>query len=387
MRRIRLCLVLSLAVILLTGCWGAREIEHLAYVNSIGLDYVNGKIVFYTQMISFNKIAKKEGGIGADRQIVSIGKGEGKSVDDAIFDLYNSTQQRLAWSHVKTLVFTEAALREDVIHQIIDEMDRYYEFRYTIWTMATRGSIQELFSVAPILNMSTLYSQLNNPTDRYSQSSIVAPLFLFKFIWKWKESGQTVLLPALTVNKDKWVEDGKIIPQLKQDGVCAIQSKKMKGCFKLDEIVGLRWLEKETVRTPLLLQRDQEPIAMMVLKKIKPSIEPKLSEGMLTFQIKVSAQGSITEQDQPATEEELVDLAETEIRKQIQKTYRTGLKTGTDLLGLSNSLYRSNPKEWLRLQEEEKLPLKSESLGEIDVKVELKDVGISKIMKKEGHEQ
>ncbi|NRF93408.1 Ger(x)C family spore germination protein [Paenibacillus frigoriresistens] len=382
MRLIQLLLVIGIVPLLLTSCWGVKEIEHLAYVNSIGIDYVKGKVVFYTQMISFNNIAKKEAGAGMSKELVSIGKGEGRTVDEAIFDLYKTSQQRLSWSHVKTLAFTEAALREDVIHGILDQMDRYYEFRYTIWTMVTRGSIENIFNANPTQNMSTLYSQLNNPRDRYSQSSLVAPLYLYKFIWKWEENGQILLLPTLTVNENNWIENKKPSPQLQQDGVCAMQSKKLMGCFKIDEIMGLRWMEKETVRTPLILQIDQKPIAMMVVQKIKPFIEPKISNGKLTFHIKVKAQGSVTEQEKPTTEKELKELAAKEIRKQIQKTYLIGLKSDADLLGLSNSLYRSNPKEWHRLEKDGVLPLKPESLGEINVDIGISDVGIAKILKK-----
>ncbi|WP_270885113.1 Ger(x)C family spore germination protein [Paenibacillus aestuarii] len=375
-------MVIIIFLPLLTGCWGAREIEHLAYVNSIGIDYVKGKVVFYIQLISFNNIAKKEAGSAINKQVVSIGKGEGRTVDEAIFDLYRTAQQRLSWSHVKTLLFTEAALREDVIHGILDQMDRYYEFRYTIWTMATRGSIENTFNAYPTQNMSTLYSQLNNPHDRYSQNSLVAPLYLHKFIWKWDESGQILLLPTVNINENDWVENKKPSPQLQQDGICAIQNKQLMGCFKLDDMLGLRWLEKKTVRTPLALETEQKPLAMMIVQKVKPSIEPRTSQNKLTFHIKVKAQCSVTEQEKPATENELKELAVEEIKKQIQKTYLIGLQSGADLLGLSNSLYRSNPAEWHRLEKDGVLPLKPESLGEIDVSLGLTDVGIAKIMKK-----
>ncbi|WP_308636017.1 Ger(x)C family spore germination protein [Paenibacillus silvisoli] len=382
MKIVRLAGVFGLVILLLSGCWGAKEIEHLAYVNSIGVDYERGKVVLYIQMISFNNIAKKEAGAGTNKELVSIGKGEGRTVDEAAFDLYKSAQLKLSWGHVKTLVFTKAALRPDIIHGMLDQMNRYYEFRYTIWTMVTRGSIEDILSTSPMQNMSTLYSQLNTPLDRYSQSSYVAPLYLYKFIWKWEEDGQILLLPAISVNKDHWTENKTSLPQLQQAGVCALQSKQLRGCFKLDDVMGLRWMEKKTVRTPLLLLTGQKPLAMMILSKIKPSIEPKLSGGNLTFTIKVKAQGVITEQERFATEKEMTDLAAKEIKKQIQSTYLIGLKSGADLLGLSNSLYRSNPKEWHRMEKEGELPLTPESLGEIDVSVGLSDMGIAKIMKK-----
>ncbi|AZN43786.1 Ger(x)C family spore germination protein [Paenibacillus albus] len=368
--------------LLLTGCWGAKEIEHLYYVNSIGLDYVDGKVVFYTQLLSFGNIAKKEAGAGTNKELISIGKGEGRTIDDAGFDLYRSTQEKLSWSHVKALVFTKAALRPEIIHGILEQMNRYYEFRYTIWTMVTTGSIEDIFNASPLQNTSSIYSQLDNPLDRYSQSSFVAPLYFYKFIWKWEEEGQTLLLPALSVTEDHWMEDKKSSSQVQQAGICALQNKQLRGCFKHNDVRGLRWMEKKTVRTPLLLQIKQKPIAMMVVSKIKPSIEPKLSGSNLVFNIKVKAQGAITEQENPATEKEMTDLAAKEIRKQIKSTYLIGLQSGADLLGLSNSLYRSNPKAWYRLKKEGTLPLKPESLGKIEVSVGLSDVGIAKILKK-----
>lgn len=104
---------------------------------------------------------------------------------------------------MKTIVFSEAALKKgSVINQVLDVWDRYYEFRYTVWTMATNEPMEEVLTTPSIADLSVIYSQLNSPMRTYEQSSVVAPLYLYKFIWKWREKAETVRLPFLEIAPD-----------------------------------------------------------------------------------------------------------------------------------------------------------------------------------------
>ncbi|MED4752693.1 Ger(x)C family spore germination protein [Brevibacillus choshinensis] len=379
MHKLRCILIIVLISAMVSGCWGVREIEHLIYVNSIGVDYVKGKYVFYTQIISFGNIAKQEAGAQRLPQAISIGKAEGETIDQAIFNLYSTTQQRLAWSHVKAIVFSEAALKQDGVNQMLDVIDRYYEFRYTIWTFATNEPIKEVFNAQPILNISVLYSQLNDPQDIYRQSSVVAPLYLYKFIWKWKENGQTVQLPLLNINKEQWTENKKRHPKLIMDGVCFLQNKKLKQCLRRSDVMGLRWLDKDTSRAGLMVRHKGRIVATLTLENIKPAIIPKVDNGKVTYQIKVKAQANMPQLVKAIPEEKISEFAEENISEEIRHTYSLGLKTQTDVLQLSDALYRKYPKEWHRLTKEGELPLDKGMISTIDVKVEMFSGSMSKI--------
>lgn len=218
MRWVRCLLAAALLIVPLTGCWGAREIEHMIYVNTIGVDYVENQVVVYIQMVNFSGIAKKESG-QTQQQKTSVGKAGGASFDEAIFNLYASSPQRISWSNVKSIVFSEAALKHGIVDQVLEVWDRYYEFRYTVWTMATRDPLEEVLNTKSINELSVVYSQLNSPMRIYEQSSVIAPLYLYKFIWKWKEKGETVLLPYVEIMPG-WTEDGKPSPNVSMTGVC-----------------------------------------------------------------------------------------------------------------------------------------------------------------------
>ncbi|MCJ8012000.1 Ger(x)C family spore germination protein [Paenibacillus sp. KQZ6P-2] len=373
---IRCILAVILLSTLLTGCWGAREIEHMVYVNTLGVDYVKDKVVIYIQMVNFSGIAKRES--GQITQKTAIGKAEGDSFDTAIFNLYTSSPQRVVWSHIKTIVFSEAALRSDVIRQVLDEWDRYYEFRYTIWMMATKEPMEDVLNTLSISDLSVIYSQLNSPLREYEQNSIIAPMYMYKFIWKWKEKGATLLLPYIDI-RSGWTEERKPNPNISVSGVCFLDNQKFQSCLKSKDILGLRWLEKKTKRTPLMIREDNKVKAVMVMTKIKSSIKPKLKHGKPVFDIKVSMQATTTELSTSFNKKKLELQAANEIEKQLMKTYLKGLEEDIDVYELSRVFYRSKPKEWHKLSAKGKLPLDPSSIEKIDIKVNLNSGGIAKM--------
>ncbi|MDQ0088880.1 Ger(x)C family germination protein [Paenibacillus anaericanus] len=378
MKLIRCILVTTLLSMLLPGCWGAKEIEHMIYVNTLGVDYVDNKVVVYIQMVNFSGIAKKEAG-QTQEQKTFIGKAEGDSFDTAIFNLYASSPQRIVWSNVKTIVFSEAALKNgDVIEQVLEVWDRYYEFRYTVWTMATKESVEKVLNTPSITDLSVIYSQLNSPMRSYEQSSIIAPLYLYKFIWKWKEKGETVLLPYLKTVPG-WMSNQEPSPNVSMTGICFLENKQFRGSMETNDILGLRWVEKKTHRTPLSLKDENTVIAVMVMNKIKSSIRPKLDHGKPVFDIKVSMQATVPQLSTSLQKRELEQRAEKEIKNQIMNTYLKGLDMDVDVYGLSSIFYRNMSDEWTQLSTKERIPLDVSSIEQIDIKVNLVSGGISKM--------
>jgi Ger(x)C family germination protein len=378
MKLIRCILVTTLLTTLLTGCWGSKEIEHMIYVNTLGVDYVNNKVVVYIQMVNFSGIAKKEAG-QSQEQKTFIGKAAGDSFDSAIFNLYATSPQRIVWSNVKTIVFSEAALKKaNIVNQVLDVWDRYYEFRYTVWTMATNEPMEEVLNTPSIADLSVIYSQLNSPMRTYEQSSIIAPLYLYKFIWKWKEKAETVLLPFLNVAPD-WTSNKAPSPNISMSGICFLHNEQFKGCLKSKDILGIRWFEKKTQRTPLIIKDEKTVIALIVMNKIKSSIHPKMKHGKPAFDLKVSMQGTLPELSANLNRKDLELKAIEEVNKQIMETYSKGLEINADVYGLSSIFYRAMPNEWNKLNNKGKLPLDSNSIDKIDIKVNLTSGGISKI--------
>ncbi len=377
MKQLRCMLAFLLLTTLLTGCWGMREIEHMIYVNTLGVDYVKDKVVVYIQMVNFSGIAKKEAG-QTQEQKTFIGQAEGDSFDTAIFNLYASSPQRIIWSNVKTIVFSEEALKHSLIDQVLEVWDRYYEFRYTVWVMATKDPMEKVLNTKSISDLSVIYSQLNSPKRTYEQSSVIAPIYMYKFIRDWKEAGETVLLPYLQIIPG-WSDNQKPSPNISMTGVCLLHNKHFRGCLETGDILGLRWVEKKTIRTPLVIKDKKKVKALMVMDHLKASVHPRLIDGKPVFDMKISMQATLPQLSMSFHKEMLEREATKEVRDQVMATYLKGLASDSDIYGLSRIFRRSMPKEWRRLNEDNMLPLDAGSIGKIDVKVNLVSGGISKM--------
>lgn len=136
---------------------------------------------------------------------------------------------------------------------------------------------------------------------------------------------------------------------------------------------------KKTQRTPLIIKDDKEVLAVIVMNKVKFSIQPKMKHGKPIFDIKVSMQGTLPELSAILNRKDIELKAIKVIDDQIRETYLKGLEINADVYGLSGIFYRNLPKEWNKLNDKGILPLDSSSIEKIDIKVNLISGGISKI--------
>ncbi|WP_088547053.1 Ger(x)C family spore germination protein [Paenibacillus aquistagni] len=378
----RLCSKWLAAILLLstlTGCWGAREIEHMVYPNTFGVDYKDNKVYVYLQFISFSGVAKTESGESNKEETFYVGKGEGGNLDEAIFNLYASSQQRISWSHLKSIVITAPALKQGLIVQLVDLFDRYYEFRYTQWIMATHQSLDEVFSTPSNVDMSIVYSQLNNPKDSYSQSSWIAPLYLHRFIWMNNEKSYTVLLPLIKVDKDRWFRNDTASPRIIVDGVCVMYNRSYTGDLRGGAMQGIRWMEKKTERTPLNVASEGKDLGMLVVENLKNEVKSIIEDHKPYFDVYITGEANIPFLLQTTSEHKFKEAAEHEIARQVKESYAAGVDIGGDVLHLADNLLREKPEEWHRLKRTREFPLESDSLRSVHVNIRIKSAGISKM--------
>jgi hypothetical protein len=100
-------------------------------------------------------------------------------------------------------VVSEAALKNGV-NDLIDQITRYNEFRYTTWVYGTRGNVESILLASPILDKSPVYSQLRDPNDVYRQSLFVRPLRLHELILSMNDPGRTPRLPMFALSLGDW---------------------------------------------------------------------------------------------------------------------------------------------------------------------------------------
>ncbi|WP_411502500.1 Ger(x)C family spore germination protein [Brevibacillus centrosporus] len=379
---LRLVIVLLLSSFLMGGCWNAREIETMNYINALGVDYVNNKVVVHAQILSFTNIAKMEAGGQQTPETVATVKGEGENFLTAVFQIYPSSQQRLTWSHMRALVFTEEAIRHGLVDQVLDEMDRYYEFRYTLWAYSTHEAMDELFHAKPLFHISVLYSQLTDPGDIFEQNSVNQPIKLYRFISYYKEKNRTLYLPTLALDRSRWTQGNNSTVKLVGNGACIMQNQKLSACWSRKELLAARWVNPDITRTLISVKKNNKLLANTLLTKPQVTIAPIFHGGVPTFTVQVSYTGFISQLGQTGPVEEIAREVEKTIATDIKSLFEKGLKQNIDTLQLGHTLYRKNPQVWKRYAVQDRLPLTPASLESVIVNVSIENGGLAKVKQK-----
>jgi len=366
LRKVIHVIILFLSAVLLPGCWDYKPIESMLYPSAIGVDYKDNRYEVYVQMLSFKNIAKSEsaGGGGPDTPKLYVGKGSGKTVALAINNLYDTSQRRIFWSHVRSYLFTEEALQAGG-SEYFDTLKRYKELRYTPWIYVTKGSIEDIYKIQSFFMMSPNTNILNEPQENYRQKSFIHPLVAYEYQQSLNEPGKTTVIPSLIINKTAWQSEKKDDPKLKINGGAIIQQKTVYGWMPESQLIGLRWMENSTERTPLEVKS-----AIVSLEKPKPQIKIMSRGGEISFNIEVKVTGNIVELlEQGSTDQEIEEEVESQIAKEIRTTYTNGLKLGADIYSFKNELFKKRYKNW------NEIPLIASTLNQVTVDVHINNNG------------
>lgn len=366
------------SIMLLGGCWDTRNIDHTVYIHSIGIDYKDGQVIAYVQLIDFTALAKVEAGGGREKAAISVGKAAGETFNIATDKIYPSIQQRVSWGHVKSIVFTKRALQKGIVADVIDVLNRYNEIRHTAWVYATDEPISDLFQATPLLNASSYYSLLSNPEEIFQQSSFIRPIRLSRLIAAMDEKADVARLPYLTIEDNRWVENKKPKQMLAISGICFLHDYRLQGCEGRSDLQGLRWIERDIRRTPIYVKQKGKTVASLIVHDPKTKWSVGVKDGEPAFTINVEAQGSLLELREPLSRKQLTKLAEQTVKQEIHRLYELGKERQIDILNLAEQLYRERPNLWKKHQTDGLIPLNNHTLS-VNVKLVISASGKEKL--------
>ncbi|MEB4887671.1 Ger(x)C family spore germination protein [Priestia megaterium] len=374
MKQIKIIILIGCFMFVLTGCWDEREIGEMNYAITLGIDYKDEYYLLYVQTLDFSGVAKQETGKLAEPSPLYIGKGKGRNINDAIYDLYRTSQQVINWAHVGAIVYSGSVL-ERGIDEVNQELEKNGQFRYTPWVFGTKDPIEEVLSIIGFFQMPPIYTIIYKPTETYNIYSFIRPLKMYHFSALLSEPGSTVLLPSLSIDDTKWIESkNKPTPKktLKINGVFPISDKESKEWLPYDELSGIRWMEAKTKNTPIDLIKDGKIIGLVHVTK--PSAKISVIRGKDDFQFKfhVKAKGALDSLEEHLSNDQIEIIVRKQIESEIKETYLNGLEKGIDVLNFRNKIFHKHVKP----SQLNDIQLTADSLREVSVDFKLKNRGV-----------
>ena len=366
----KIILLLSLATsLLLSGCWDVNEAQRMYYVDGIGIDYKDGQYKIYLQLINFTNVAKSEYPNPETIQ-AEVGQSGGKTLEEALFKLFRSVDQKVFWGHMTFIIFSEEALKNKNALSVIDTVLRYRETRYQIWTYCTQDPIKDILLITPILNKPLISSKLSTPLDTADEETFVEPVNFRNLVIGLNEPNHEIGIPYVTINKS-WKTAEQQGQETALTGVGVLSKSGFKGFIKNGAARGMQWMHNRTHRGELTFKLDDNETDYLTatLEKIKVDIEPLVKNDQVTFDVVVKLNATLNGFKTNISEDEIRKKIIKEVKKEIRRTYEEALAKDIDIYRLSEHLYRKNVKVWKKLEKDGKIPLTPSTISKLEIDV------------------
>ncbi|WP_458414467.1 Ger(x)C family spore germination protein [Schinkia sp. CFF1] len=266
-----------LAVLLLSGCTGKKEINDLALVMAVAIDKVEeskeGDGNKYEITVEVARPADSRGQTGAPAgntgDPIWSASAQGQTIFDAIRHMASISTRRVFWAHNFIIVVNEDVAR-DGIKEIIDFFTRNPELRMRTWIAITPNKAKDI--VSTMTGLEVIPGEALDKLYRYTDISGAAPRTELLDV-------QSAYLSETTqpiIARMRLIERG--VSNKKQGQAGAIKQVELEGAgvFKGDKLVGV-------------LGRRESKAAVLFIEKVKSQTVvlacPKNPEELITAEI------------------------------------------------------------------------------------------------------
>ncbi|MGE7114972.1 Ger(x)C family spore germination protein [Lysinibacillus sp. NPDC047702] len=362
--------LLVMSTLLLSGCWDVTEPQRMYYINAIGVDFKDNQYEVYMQILNLDAVAKSEQP-NPDVTPSEVGFAKGRTIEEAIYKLYRASDQQIFWGHMRYLIFSENALKNERSIPVMDTFIRFRETRYHIWVYSTKDPIKEILLITPILKGTLTSSKLSNPINTTEQESFILPQNLREIMIGLNEPNHEVSIPYVTIKKD-WETSIKSEQETTFSGVGVLSKDGLKGFIKDSAARGNQWMHNKTNRGEVTfkLESDERDFLTVDIDKLNVSVKPIVkSKNQVTFDIEIKLNATLNGFKGKVVSHQIREDIIKQVKKEVMETYEEGLKIDTDIYRLSEYLYRKNVKVWKNLEKDGKIPLTKDSISKLSIHV------------------
>ncbi|MCR3921764.1 MAG: Ger(x)C family spore germination protein [Firmicutes bacterium] len=387
-----LCTLIALICLALvsTGCWDRIEVEQLAIVRSIAIDYLPGRKAPYLVTLAISlpsDIAGGEGGGGGEP--TQLFSGVGATINLALEQANFNLSRRLFLSHAELFIVSEELGRHGLTH-VLDFIVRHPQVRLNAFLLVTPGMAQKCLT-APERLEAGVTEEIIGMIHQAQTSPESDPQQAFKFLRQMASPGQDPYISILMLSDPLTT----VIPELKDElkpggqeessgggsgesggsggggggeeqeqvltlvGQAAFQDDKLVGLMNGVETRGFLWFMGRTERAVITVSDPEDPdgIVSTHVARVETTIKPQIKNGQVSFTVQVEEEGdirSVSSQTNLATTEMIPKINSAKaavIKHEMEKALRKMQELKTDLVGFGAILNRKDPDMFRQLQE------------------------------------
>lgn len=392
LKKFAAAVILTLMLLMLSGCYDKIEIENLGVVRMTGIDWDSTSNKYEATILVQRPFAGGTStmrGVSTGNQIPWIASAEGDSVMDAFKNLRARASSSLSWHHSTILVIGEAMANQG-IDKFIDFFARNREIRYTTNVFVTEGKASDIMKITPE-TQSNLADEIDGiiKNSKYEwNNSYVPDLKELLIDLSYKDHSPILgLIKAVKPTPFDFQENEEIsgmkpsTDTVAIEGASIIKDYKLAGWFDAIEARGYRWIKGDISRA-IVNVFNKGSIIGVQFNNAESKTDIDIKNNQIFINIKTKATGYIVEvldKDKLISEngiEEIQKLAADNIKNEMLTAINKAKAFDADIFGFGRKIRETNPDKWKIIGRNWDDYFKEVQVS-IEVKTNIKSVGMT----------
>ncbi|MCK1988085.1 Ger(x)C family spore germination protein [Lysinibacillus fusiformis] len=349
-------------IMILSGCWSKRELNELALVAALGIDFVDDEYAISAQVIDPSQVSSKQSASG-QAPVVTY-HAQGKTVFEAIRKILASSPRKLYFAHLQLVVIGEE-LAKNGLRDTVDFLGRDQEIRndFTV-IVSQQATAKDVLNVLTPIEKIPANKMLNSLKVMQDAWGSTLEVDIEDLVTKLGVNDQYFVLSAIEVLGDKSlgidqtnVERIETPVMLKFTGLAIFKEDKLLGYLDEYNSKSLNYLNNKIKSTIEIISCPSKGELSTEITQSKTKTKGVIIDGKPTIQVSLNVVQNVAEVncDIDLTTIKTIDWINNQTEEHIKKNIEQVLNIlqenyQADVLGFGEAIHRADPKEWKKIK-------------------------------------
>ncbi|WP_171693559.1 Ger(x)C family spore germination protein [Paenibacillus germinis] len=346
--------IFILSVVLLTGCWGRREVNDIAIVTATGIDLMENDFIRVTLLLAVPRLIGTSSANGGGDSKLDVTAGwvvseQGKTVMDAYNNLQGKLPRKIFFSHNRVIVIGEKLARNGTL-PTLDFFIRNRQSQLKSTIIVTKFEATDVLKFKP--KFEKLASEVMKGELHENSGTSVQ---LGRFITMLMDEGQEAYAPQISIVPSEKGGDGSTNLMVSK-GAAVFQDDRLIGWLDDMEIMELLWLRNEKQDGVVTLEIPKKwggGYASAEMTNVHSKVVPIAQNGTVTVDIEISSLLNVYENtsrlDLNSSDDRAVlnSLFAKEVKGNIEMLCtKVQKELRSDIFGIGQNMYKQDPHLW-----------------------------------------
>lgn len=370
-------LILIISLFLITGC-SYKELNDLAIVTAIGIDYVDDKYLVSAQIMN---LQKSEGDKTTQQAILY--KGTGVTIVQALRNIMKQYSKTIYLGHLELAVLGKDIIEKktnDIFDYFISSPESSNDFMVLVNNEGLAEDIIDPKKAASESESNPTKDILQSLKNTQDRQGIAYEINFEEFVALYLEIGKDPVIPII-----KYLENEESSSNVMITSMVAFKNNVLQKELTDEQAIAFSTLNNYYYDVPFnATYKDKIISVLMINPTSKYGLEIK--DGKVKVNIKINLEGHASEVDtkvilsEPKTAKEIESIYEKQIKKNVESLIDYCKENDVDILGLKNMIYKNYYKDYKKYEDKNIY-----EIADINIEVKIKMyrygnayVGISK---------